>query len=201
MVGGVNELSTRLAVPPVASARSEIGIPREPTSHTPKHMAPALDLRRKPGLNGTLPTADGPNWPVSQHYPTFAALATTFRGPQGGDAGAGAIFPAVAADSSDEPGVLGNLPRSRPGQRSEKRGGATRATAAAGAKPTVRARPAPKRKPATPRTATAERREPPAPEPSSGPPDPITAAFRVAGKVAGVGLRTAGGILRRLPGR
>src|SRR4051812_21391020 len=53
MVGGVNELSTRLAVPPVASARGEIGIPREPISHTLKHVVSALDLRRKPGLNGT----------------------------------------------------------------------------------------------------------------------------------------------------
>jgi hypothetical protein len=43
MVGGVNELSTRLAVPPAASARGEIGIPREPISHTPK----TLDLGRR----------------------------------------------------------------------------------------------------------------------------------------------------------
>jgi hypothetical protein len=118
----------------------------------------------------------------------------------------------VAADETDQPGVLGNLPRSRPGQRSEKRGGAKRATAAAGAKPTVRARPAPKRAPAKtrktpasarkPRAAAApEPRERPAPRPAQTATDPIATAFRVAGKVAEVGLKTAGGILRRLPGR
>jgi hypothetical protein len=60
-------LSTRLAVPPVASARGEIGIPREPTSNTPKHAVPALDLRREPSLNGTRP--DG--WPALTGRPTL----------------------------------------------------------------------------------------------------------------------------------
>ena len=121
----------------------------------------------------------------------------------------------MAADETDQPGVLGNLPRSRPGQRSEKRAGAKRATAAAGAKPTGRARPAAKRaaaKAATkprkapagarkPRASSSRPRERPAPEPAPSAADPITTAFRVAGKVAEVGLKTAGGILRRLPGR
>jgi hypothetical protein len=114
----------------------------------------------------------------------------------------------VAAEETDQPGVLGNLPRSRPGQRSDKRGGATRATAAAGAKPTVRARPAPKRAaskarkpPSTARKPRAAPRERAEPQPAPTPADPITLAFRTAGKVAEVGLKTASGILRRLPGR
>jgi hypothetical protein len=94
----------------------------------------------------------------------------------------------VATDKSDQPGVLGNLPRSRPGQRSEKRA----AVAATAAKPASRTR-----KPAS----AAPRREQPVPEPAATSPDPLTAAFHLAGKVAEVGLKTAGGILRRLPGR
>jgi hypothetical protein len=129
----------------------------------------------------------------------------------GSDAGAGAIFPAVAADKSDQPGVLGNLPRSRPGQRSQKRGGAQRAVAATGSKPAARSAPAVKQKATTARrkaaastrkpTAATKRPERRSPEPASKPPDPITFAFRTAGKVAEVGLKTAGGLLRRLPGR
>jgi hypothetical protein len=42
-------------------------------------------------------------------------------------------FSRVAADKSDEPGVLGNLPRSRPGRRSDKRGEGARGSAASGA--------------------------------------------------------------------
>jgi hypothetical protein len=130
-----------------------------------------------------------------------------------GDAGDGAIFPAVAAEKSDQPGVLGNLPRSRPGQRSQKRGGAQRTAAAAGSKPAARSGPAVKRKATTARKKAAARtrkpaaatsrppRRAPEPAPASRPPDPITFAFRTAGKVAEVGLKTAGGLLRRLPGR
>jgi hypothetical protein len=128
-------------------------------------------------------------------------LVAVFRRPQGDGAEATAIFPAVAAEETDEPGVLGNLPRSRPGQRSDKRASAAPKPrpAAKRAATTARKRTA-TRKPAA---ATSKRREQPAPEPvaPSPPADPITAAFRVAGKVAEVGLKTAGGILRRLPGR
>jgi hypothetical protein len=98
----------------------------------------------------------------------------------------------VATDKSDQPGVLGNLPRSRPGQRSEKRAAPRAAVAATAAKPASRTR-----KPAS----AAPRREQPVPEPAATSPDPLTAAFHLAGKVAEVGLKTAGGILRRLPGR
>jgi hypothetical protein len=118
----------------------------------------------------------------------------------------------VAAEESEQPGVLGNLPRSRPGQRSEKRAGAG-ATTSAGRKTPDKPRPAAKRAATSARTRTATRKPAAAsakpradttPEPAAAPsssPDPITAAFRVAGKVAEVGLKTAGGILRRLPGR
>jgi hypothetical protein len=41
----------------------------------------------------------------------------------------------VAAGDRDEQGVLGNLPRSRPGVRSDKRGGGRRASAGAAAGP------------------------------------------------------------------
>jgi hypothetical protein len=200
-------LSTRLAVPPVASARGEIGIPREPTSNTPKHVVPALDLRREPSLNGT-PATDGPSRPEGQPYPRFALLATLFieagGRPQGGDAGGGAIFPAVAADKTDQPGVLGNLPRSRPGQRSQKRAASRPAAAAASAaKPEARSGSAAKRAAARKRKppAAAPRRERAAPEPAPASNDPLSLAFRTAGKIAELGLKTAGGILRRIPGR
>jgi hypothetical protein len=127
----------------------------------------------------------------------------------------------VAADRSDEQGVLGNLPRSRPGQRSEKRGGGVRAAAAATAadaakvadrkpaakgkpaakrKPAAQRKPAARRKPAAKRTPAAKRHtQQPVPETASS--DPLTGAVRLAGKVAEAGLKTAGSLLRRLPGR
>jgi hypothetical protein len=71
--------------------------------------------------------------------------------------------------------VLGNLPRTRPGRRSEKREG--------------------KPLPSQPRR---QREQPPPP-----PPDPVGDAVRVAAGVAGAGIRVANGItrelLRRLP--
>jgi hypothetical protein len=123
----------------------------------------------------------------------------------------------VAAGKSDEPGVLGNLPRSRPGHRSEKRGGGVRAAAAAtaadaakvaGRKPAAaRSKPAakPRRKPAAASRPKAEPpRKRPQPVAETAAPtasDPLTGAVRLAGKVAEAGLKTAGSLLRRLPGR
>jgi hypothetical protein len=128
---------------------------------------------------------------------------------------------------ADDEGVLGKLPNSRPGTRSEKRasadrpgktasraaakaeaGGKPAAKAAPGSKPRARAKPAATAKPgraaagAGARTA-AERRQPadpPRPEPSG---DAVTSVVRGAATVAATGVRVAGAvtqeILRRLP--
>jgi hypothetical protein len=121
----------------------------------------------------------------------------------------------VAADDS-EPGVLGNLPRSRPGRRSTKRSaGATPrkqpaagASSKRGATATRAAATTPRAKRSTgarssastrpPRSAASER---PAPQPSrQGGDDPLTQAVRLGVKVAETGVKTAVGLLKRLPG-
>jgi hypothetical protein len=116
-------------------------------------------------------------------------------------------FSGVAADKSDEPGVLGNLPRSRPGQRSDKRATAAkgkssprgaRATKASKSATARRARPAPKPEPPRRPEPEAPRSADPAAHRST---DPLTGAVRLAGRVAEAGLKTAGDLLRRLPGR
>lgn len=81
--------------------------------------------------------------------------------------------------ADDRVDVLGNLPRTRPGRRSEKRSGkASRQSPGAG-----------------------RQKQPPA-RPQSGN-DPVGDAVRAAAGVAGAGLRVANGItrelLRRLP--
>jgi hypothetical protein len=123
----------------------------------------------------------------------------------------------VAAEK-DDPGVLGNLPRSRPGRRSDKRGtgakkqpaaggtakrGSTQARAAAtsqrakrpaGAKSTARstaARPKAEQRPP----------QPTAPPRDSGGDDPLTQAVRLGGKVVETGVKTGVGILKRITGR
>jgi hypothetical protein len=109
---------------------------------------------------------------------------------------------------ADDGGVLGNLPRSRPGQRSAKRTERT-ATPAAGAKPGPAKRP---QKPATKRSAPAggaksgaARRPQSAARdrPSSHAGDPVGDAIRTVTGVAATGARVAGGVarevLRRLP--
>lgn len=123
----------------------------------------------------------------------------------------------MAADEKDDPGVLGNLPRSRPGRRSDKRAGgasASKRPAASRTSTQARAKPAAK-KSATPKTtapkavaepARARRPEPkPEPEPApqrreSGGGDPLQQAVRLAGKVAETGVKAAVGIIKRLPG-
>jgi hypothetical protein len=138
--------------------------------------------------------------------PNLADLAVADQAvlrPDRGDAAASGIFPAVASDSGDDRGVMGNLPRERPGRRSTKRGSsarqpaagatASRAGTSARTAATVRKRQAPKReRPASP---------PPPPDQGGGLPDPIGEAVKLAGKVAGFGFKTAGEILKRLPGR
>jgi hypothetical protein len=96
-------------------------------------------------------------------------------------------------------GVLGNLPRSRLGHRSDKRTEPGTSSAAA-----PRARPS---GPTTsragaddgdPRRASA-RPVTPAPAPSSEGGGPLGGAARVAGRAARAGLGVAGGVLKRLP--
>lgn len=84
--------------------------------------------------------------------------------------------------TDDREGILGNLPRSRPGVRSDKRA-ADKGPRAASA----------------PRQAASKPPPPPA-SPSGG---AIEVAVRAAGQVAETGIkvaaRVAGGVLRRLP--
>ena len=106
---------------------------------------------------------------------------------------------------SDDEGVLGNLPRSRPGRRSDKRAGGAAKGAAPGPKPA-----ADKPKPAAtakPKPAAAKPKPPPAPprpaaEPAPGG-HPIGTAIRTVTGLAAGGARAANGlargVLRRLP--
>ncbi|MGI8846031.1 MAG: hypothetical protein ACR2HC_07645 [Thermoleophilaceae bacterium] len=118
--------------------------------------------------------------------------------------------------SPEDPGLLGNLPRSRPGTRSDKRGSApaggelikepgSAAKAAPKRKPAAKAKPGVKAKRATKAKPTA-----PPPTPPQAPREPVAAESHQSGgplrsvaKVAGTGLRVAEGVtrevLRRLP--
>jgi len=115
--------------------------------------------------------------------------------------------------SAEDSGLLGNLPRSRPGTRSDKRettraqrnpgAAATRKVASkrsttAGARAAAfKARTAPA--PAAPKRATAA----PERDPAERSDDPVGNALKGAAKAAGAGLRVAEGVtrgvLRRLP--
>jgi hypothetical protein len=124
---------------------------------------------------------------------------------------------------ADDGGVLGNLPRSRPGQRSDKRDGRTAAKATAGAERADAKATAPpklaratgaKRSGAaaagakraaggtTSRSERTTRQAPPEP-PASQAGDPVGDAIRTVTGVAATGARVAGGVarevLRRLP--
>ena len=209
MVGGVNTLDAPRSSPGVIRSVAGAEYPESPFLIRRKHVVPALDLRRNPALTEPPFTRRARHCRTGQPYPTFALLATLSEEAVDGDAGGAAIFPAVAADETDEPGVLGNLPRSRPGQRSAKRGGGARAAGSTRAKASTQSRASgAKRKPTAARkqAAPASRRARPRPQqpsaqPTAAPGDPLTAAVRAAGKVAELGLRTAGSLLRRLPGR
>jgi len=114
----------------------------------------------------------------------------------------------LMADNNDS--VLGNLPRSRPGVRSDKRASGKRAGGAGGS---AGSPPAPKARPSTrPKTAAAARpKAAPKPgKPSRAAPkqpqrsaDPVGLALKAGEAVALTGIkvagRVAGGVLRRLP--
>jgi hypothetical protein len=103
---------------------------------------------------------------------------------------------------ADDAGVLGNLPHTRPGRRSDKRPAGRPAEAAGAA-----ARKAETGDTAAARTPRPKRRRPAAPahEPSPEPRrrGPIEDAVHTAGSIAGAGARIAEGlakeVLRRLP--
>ena len=127
---------------------------------------------------------------------------------------------------NDDGGVLGRLPRSRPGTRSEKRtgaGGPAKRTPKAGPRPakkTAKATSAakaptaakPPKAPKAPKAATPPRAPAPKPLPrerpqgrpahSAPPPerggDPVTDALRAGAKVAEGGAKLAGGLAREL---
>jgi hypothetical protein len=109
---------------------------------------------------------------------------------------------------SDDKSVLGNLPRSRPGRRSEKRGGRP-ADAAERAADRSEGRSAPSAMPpsaaARSKAGPAQRQAKPAPPPPPAPAagDPIGEAARATAKLVGAGVRVGTGIaqevLRRLP--
>jgi sRNA-binding protein len=112
-----------------------------------------------------------------------------------------------SARMDDEGGVLGNLPRSRPGTRSQKRDAArTAETAARTAETAARAAETAERrsaKAARPADQSARRPQAPPKRPADGGPDPVGGAVRLAAGIAGTGLRVANGVtrevLRRLP--
>jgi hypothetical protein len=90
---------------------------------------------------------------------------------------------------TDDGGVLENLPRSRPGRRSEKR-----ASPGAGAA-TKRSRARPKGS----ASRTGRRAEDRQPQPAARQsPDPVGDAIRGAAKVAETGVRVAGTVAREL---
>jgi hypothetical protein len=109
-------------------------------------------------------------------------------------------------------GILGNLPRSRPGVRSEKRAGGPAAPKRSAAKPqpAAAAKPKPAASRAKPAAAKARaasaKPPPPPPRPKAPPPkepDTVERAVRLVGDVAETGIKVAakvaGGVLRRLP--
>src|SRR4051812_5605770 len=107
----------------------------------------------------------------------------------------------------DEGGVLGNLPRSRPGRRSQKRASDKTGLRAAGKRPADAAKQAAagaeRRGARAARSASQER---PAPAPAAKDTtrdDPMGDAMRLATQVPLVGVRVAAGVtrelLRRLP--
>jgi hypothetical protein len=104
---------------------------------------------------------------------------------------------------TDDGGVLGNLPRSRPGRRSAKREAAPGASKAAASAPRSKAAAsAPRSAPGAPGSAARSA----SPASASAPvreADPVGGALRTVGGLAATGARVANGVarevLRRLP--
>lgn len=98
------------------------------------------------------------------------------------------------AMSDENDGILGNLPRSRPGVRSDKR---------ASAKPAQKPKAKAAAKPKPPRKAASPPPPPPPPREPERPQDPVGMALKAGETVARTGLkvagRVAGEVIRRLP--
>jgi hypothetical protein len=103
----------------------------------------------------------------------------------------------------DEGGVLGNLPRTRPGHRSDKRAAGRPAEAAGAAARKAEAGGGAAARTPRPKPTGARRRPAPAQPRQSAEGGPIEDAVHTAGKLAGAGARIAEGlarkVLRRLP--
>jgi hypothetical protein len=109
----------------------------------------------------------------------------------------GSVSPATGGDEGGG-GVLGNLPRSRPGQRSDKRGGPDTVSAPAG-RGGEAAADHPPSSGGDDRPRAAARPVSPAPGAGSEGGGALDGAARAAGRAARLGLGVAGGVLRRLP--
>ena len=100
---------------------------------------------------------------------------------------------------AEDPGVLGNLPRTRPGRRSDKRAAGRPAEAAGTAARKAEAGGGAAARTPRPKRPAAQRKPPP--EQQRG--GPIEDVLHTAGRVAGAGARVAEGlareVLRRLP--
>ena len=108
-----------------------------PKTYTPKPHFLYAEISRFGLLTATSSIRSQPGANAGARS-TLTALGPSSQGigdPGGHDAAPTAIFQSAMADGdNEEPGVLGNLPRSRPGRRSDKRTtGGARATKAAGA--------------------------------------------------------------------
>ena len=103
----------------------------------------------------------------------------------------------ATGDDEGGGGVLGNLPRSRPGHRSDKRGGPDTVSAPAGRGGEAAADQRPSGGDDRPRPAA--RPVSPAPGAGSEGGGALDGAARAAGRAARLGMGVAGGVLRRLP--
>jgi hypothetical protein len=96
-------------------------------------------------------------------------------------------------------GILGNLPRSRPGVRSDKRAGGATPPKRTPAKPKAGAEPRAVKAAAEPKAP----QPPPRQAPPQKQPDTMERAVQLAGDVAETGIKVAAkvavGVLRRLP--
>jgi hypothetical protein len=104
---------------------------------------------------------------------------------------------------AEDAGVLGNLPRTRPGRRSDKRAAGRPAEAAGTAARKAEAGKGAAARTPRPKRPAAQRKPAPEAPPEQQRGGPIEDVLHTAGRVAGAGARVAEGlareVLRRLP--